>query len=596
MTGDRTGDPNPAGTEVPPGEPPKDRAEEADGTPQGSAEGAPEAATPEADTPSAGGGGGRRRTIAARAVTTLAFLLVLLALVAPNRLGRLTPEAFVRIPLEALVGVALVLVLPAWGRRVVVVLSGAAIGLLVIVKLFDMGFFAVLDRQFDPVFDSSFFRPAMDVLTESVGRAGAIGAVIAAVVLAVAVLVLMTLSVRRLTRLAARHQGRSIRAVAVLGVVWVACAALGAQLVPGMPIAARDFGRLRLLGTGLQDQRAFAAETAVDDFRDTPAGELLTSLRGKDVIVAFVESYGRDAIEDPRYAPQVGAVLDDGTRRLRAAGFGSRSAFLTSPTSGAGSWLSHSTLLSGVWIDNQRRYRNLVTSDRLTLNGAFRRAGWRTVGVMPGVTREWPEAEFFDFDHIYNRWNMGYRGPRFSLVGGQPDQYTLAAFERYERDNKDRAPVMAEIPLVSSHSPWTPIPRLLDWDDLGDGTVFGPIAKAGAKPKAVWRDPARVRTAYRRSIEYTLSTLVSYVQTHGDDDLVVVFVGDHQPAPLVTGGGAGRDVPITIVAKDRAVVDRVSGWGWHDGLKPGPKAPVWRMNTFRDRFLTAFGSRAHPRR
>jgi hypothetical protein len=48
-------------------------------------------------------------------------------------------------------------------------------------------------------------------------------------------------------------------------------------------------------------------------------------------------------------------------------------------------------------------------------------------------------------------------------------------------------------------------------------------------------------------------------------------------------------VPVTIVAKDPAVLDRISGWGWQHGLNPGPQAPVWRMDAFRDRFLTAFG-------
>ena len=75
---------------------------------------------------------------------------------------------------------------------------------------------------------------------------------------------------------------------------------------------------------------------------------------------------------------------------------------------------------------------------------------------------------------------------------------------------------------------------------------------------------------------------------------MLVFLGDHQPAPAVTGDGASWDVPITIVAKDRAVLDRISGWGWQDGLRPRAGAPVWRMNTFRDRFLTAFGSRPGP--
>ena len=70
---------------------------------------------------------------------------------------------------------------------------------------------------------------------------------------------------------------------------------------------------------------------------------------------------------------------------------------------------------------------------------------------------------------------------------------------------------------------------------------------------------------------------------------MLVFLGDHQPAPIVTGDNASRDVPITIVAKDQAVLDQIAGWGWTDGLKPDPKAPVWQMDEFRDRFLTAFG-------
>ena len=78
------------------------------------------------------------------------------------------------------------------------------------------------------------------------------------------------------------------------------------------------------------------------------------------MLVAFVESYGRDAVEDPEFAPQVDAVLDDGDRRLRAAGYAARSGFLTSPTFGGGSWLAHATLLSGLWIDNQQRHRDLL--------------------------------------------------------------------------------------------------------------------------------------------------------------------------------------------------------------------------------------------
>ncbi|MDN3355428.1 sulfatase [Actinomadura sp. DC4] len=545
-----------------------------------------------ADSPDAAG---RRHPVAGRVITVLACLFVLFALIAPNQITTLTPAAFVRIPLEGLLCVVLVLVLPARAKRIAAVPVGVILGLLAIVKVVDIGFSAVLARPFNLVFDWPLFGAGVQFLHASVGVAGAIGAAVVAVILALAVLVLMTLSIMRLTRLVVRHNARATGAVAVLGVAWVTCAALGAQLVPGVPVAGVATGRLLQVQRSLADRKTFAKESAVDAFAGTPDAQLLTGLRGKDVLLAFVESYGRNAIESPKYAPQVDAVLDAGSAQLRAAGFGSRSAFLTSPTAGGGSWLAHSTLLSGLWINNQQRYDSLVKSHRLTLSDAFRRAGWHTAAVMPGTTGAWPEASFYGYQQVYDRWTIGYRGPRFNW-GTPPDQFNLSAFQRLERAAPGHAPVMAELPLVTSHAPWAPTPSgLVDWNSVGDGSVFGPMAAAGDSPEAVWRSPGRVRTAYRKSIEYTLNALVSYVRTYGDDNLVLVFLGDHQPAPIVTGQDPNRDVPITIVAKDPKVLEKISGWGWQDGLRPGAKAPVWPMKALRDRFLTAFGTPATAR-
>lgn len=533
----------------------------------------------------------RWRRVVAWVITALAGLLVLIVLVAPNEFDRLTPGAFVRIPAEGLLGVVLVLVLPAKARRVVAAFGGVVLGLLAILKIMDIGFDAVFNRPFDLVLDWAFLGPAVDFLEVTIGRVGAIGAVVAAVVLVAVVVILTTLSVLRLTSVVARHRSAATRAVAVVAVAWITLA------VPGVPVASDSaaavvYHHARQVPASIHDLREFDAEAAVDTFGDASGEELLTALRGKDVVVAFVESYGRDAVEDPALAPQVGAVLDAGTRRLREAGFASRSAFLTSPTAGGGSWLAQATLLSGLWIDNQQRYRTLVTSDRLTLSGAFRRANWRTVGVMPGITRGWPEGGFFGYERIYTAGDIGYRGPKFGYAT-MPDQYALSAFERSEHATPERAPLMATIPLLSSHAPWAPTPRSIDWDDVGDGSVFNTMPAGGVGAEAILgRDPNQVRADYRRSIEYSLNTLVSYVETYGDDDLVLVFLGDHQPAQIVTGADASMDVPITIVARDPAVLDRIAGWNWEDGLKPGPQAPVWRMNAFRDQFLTAFGPRA----
>ncbi|MDT5036627.1 MAG: hypothetical protein QOE03_1812 [Micromonosporaceae bacterium] len=534
------------------------------------------------------------RRAAAQVITGLAVVLVFCALVGPNQLALLTPGAFVRIPMEGLVGVAVLLVLPPRARRVAAVLAGAALGLLTLVKVVDMGFYDVLDRPFDLVLDWILFGNAVDFLGKSVGRVVAIGAVVAAVLLVVAVLAFMTLSVRRLTRIVVRHRTNTIRVVAVLAVGWVVCAISGVQIVAGVPVASKSAAalvgdRVGAVHRGLLDEQAFRAEAARDAFAATPSEQLLTALRGKDVMITFVESYGVVALQDP----QVNAVLNAGTQQLDAAGFRSRSAYLTSPTFGGASWLAQSTLLSGLWIDNQQRYRNLVTSDRMSLNAAFHRAHWRTVGVQPAVNRAWPEGGYYGFDQLYTSLNTAYKGPTFSF-SSLPDQYSLSAFQADERAKTPHAPVMADIALLSSHAPWVPLPRMVDWNSVGDGTVYTGMPAQGTQPDVAWRDRSGIRAAYLHSIQYSLSALISYLKTYGDDNLVVVFLGDHQPAPIVTGDGASHDVPITIVARDQSVLDRISGWGWTAGLKPGLAAPVWRMDSFRDRFLTAFGPPGRP--
>jgi len=534
------------------------------------------------------------RTAVGGVASVLAFLLVWLALVAPTEMGRFTLSAFIRIPVEGLVFIALVVVLPWRATRIVAAFVGVGLGLLTLLKIINMGFFATLDRPFNPLTDWSYFGHAESLLGDSIGGDAAIAAVVVGAVSGGALLVAITLSVLRLARLASRNQARSIGAVTALGVVWVAFAVSGALLVPGAPIASTSaaglaYDQVRGIFTGLQDRKSLTEAIADDPWGEVAGDDLLTRLRGKDVVIAFVESYGRVAVQDSAFSPQVNALLDAGTRRLRESGFSSRSAFLTSPTFGGISWLAHSTLQSGLWIDNQGSYNQLVESDRFTLSSAFARAGWRTVGDVPSNQWDWPEGKsFYHYDQIYDSRNVGYRGPNFSYAS-MPDQYVLSAFQHLELAPPHRVPVMAEIDLVSSHTPWAPLPRMVDWSKVGDGSVFDGMPARGESPNVVWRDATQVKAAYAQSIKYSLRAVVSFVQMYANNNLVLILVGDHQPATIVTGENVSHDVPVTIIAHDTDVLDRISSWGWHDGLRPGAHAPVWPMDAFRDRFLTAFG-------
>jgi hypothetical protein len=529
--------------------------------------------------------------------TALAVALIWFALLAPNRPQFMSVATFARLPVEGLVFCALVVVAPPRWSRVVALVGGAVLGVLTVLRLFDLGFYSALDRPFNPISDWSYLGPASGVLRDSVGGDWVLVVTIALGLLVLGVLVGTPIAAVHLRGIARRHRAVTLRGCAALGAVWVLLAAVGLHVGAAPPVASSSaagfaVGEVQLVRSAIRDRAVFETELAGPDrFRTIPGTQLLSGLAGKDVIIAFVESYGRVAVQGSPIASDVDAALREGTEQLRANGFAARSAFLTSPTFGGISWLAHSTLQSGLWVDSQDRYDQLIDSQRFTLSDAFRKAGWRTVADVPSNRGDWPAGRsFYHYEQLYDRTNVGYAGPPFSYAA-MPDQYILSAFNRLELQPQGRRPVMAEIDLVSSHVPWAPLPSLVPWDSIGDGSIYAPMPAAGQTASEVWRSDGALRTAYGESIRYSIQSLISFVENADDPNLVLVMLGDHQPSTAVTGWNATHDVPVSIVAADPAVLDRIDGWGWQDGLLPDPQAPVWKMDAFRDHFLTAYSTR-----
>ena len=209
---------------------------------------------------------------------------------------------------------------------------------------------------------------------------------------------------------------------------------------------------------------------------------------------------------------------------------------------------------SGTWIDSQRRYNELVASKRVTLTTAFARAGWRTVADVPSDTRDWPEGtSFYHYSKIYDRRNLGYHGPKYGFAA-MPDQYVLLALQRFELSKQNRPPIFSEIDLVSSHTPWTRIPPFIPWNRVGNGSIFNrlPIDRSGL---------GDTQQGYSTSIKYTMRTLISFVTHYGNKNTVLIVLGDHQPSRVVSGS-PGHDVPVSIIAKDPAVMKQISNWDW----------------------------------
>jgi hypothetical protein len=87
-----------------------------------------------------------------------------------------------------------------------------------------------------------------------------------------------------------------------------------------------------------------------------------------------------------------------------------------------------------------------------------------------------------------------------------------------------------------------------------------------------------------------MQALTSWVTELNDPNLVLILLGDEQPASPITSPGASHEVPISIVARDPSVFRQIASWHWQDGLLPGHFAPLESMGAFRNRFLGAFST------
>jgi hypothetical protein len=340
----------------------------------------------------------------------------------------------------------------------------------------------------------------------------------------------------------------------------------------------------------LDERERFSAELAAAPDSYSGAGAGLDTLVDRNVVLAFIESYGVSALYDPPFSPLILSRLDLLEKRMADAGLGLATGTLMAPTQGGESWFSHGSLLSGLWLDNQLRYDLMLASGRETLIDDFRRAGHRTVALMPAISLAWPEGERLGYDQIFSSQNIDYAGPPLNWVT-MPDQFTWSFLQHtiLPPDEDDARPVFAEIGLISSHAPWTPILSVLDdWDSIGDGSVFAPWENAGELPDELWRDMDRVREHYALSVDYALDAMTSYAERYVDDQTFLIVLGDHQAAPVIIGHEADRAVPMHVFSRDPALLQPFLDWGFQSGALPDPDQPPPGMDTFRDWFIRAF--------
>ena len=120
--------------------------------------------------------------------------------------------------------------------------------------------------------------------------------------------------------------------------------------MPGIWVA-RDQVRHFVRMLGERERFETEMEAAPASYAERPG--LLAALEGRDVILAFLESYGVSALDDPRYSPVVLPGLQRLYEQVTGAGLHIATGTLVAPSQGGQSWLGHGSVLSGLWVDNQ---------------------------------------------------------------------------------------------------------------------------------------------------------------------------------------------------------------------------------------------------
>jgi sulfatase-like protein len=410
---------------------------------------------------------------------------------------------------------------------------------------------ALFGRDINLYWDLRFIPDVVSLLAKAAHAWLVIGVALAVIGVVAVLYIVLRWALGRVAEAAHdRHERIAIAAAAFL------------VLVPGIHIARPvTFTYARQVSVAI---RAMAGQTSV------PPSPAMTSnlarVRDADVYLIFLESYGAVTFDRPEFAGGLARSREAFEQAIQDTHRDVVSAFVESPTFGGNSWLAHISLMSGVEVRDPDVNAMLMAQKRDTIVTNFKREGYRTIALMPGLWQAWPEGGFYTFDDIYGGERLDYRGPPFGWFD-IPDEFALAKFDALEAGKPARPPLFMFFPTISTHTPFRPTPPYqADWTRmLTDRPFDQPALDRSFDEQADW---LHLGPSYVDAMTYTYATLSGYLRAHANRDLVLILLGDHQPPALVSGEGAPWDVPVHIITSRGDVLDALVAKGFRRGLTP----------------------------
>jgi len=451
------------------------------------------------------------------------------------------------------------------GRRAIAVLTGVFL-LMVIGRYAEVTVPAWFGRKVNLYWDAQHLPKFLDVASQDLAWWQIVGIVAAAI----AGFWFLTRLIRVCIEVLAEHAAPYALRSPIALIVTIAC--LGLVAANFMKVeAALPYVSAPVFPVYKRQAHLLAASIFPSHFQSAlpespPLDSDLTVLGGAEVKVVFLESYGATTYE----RDDLFKVIHPGRQRLEQAanaqGRQVLSAFVKAAAFGGASDLSHLSFLSGIDLTDPIRHDLLITTNRPTILDTFEQAGYRTIGLYPAMSWDWPEVSFYDFDHYHDAPSLNYRGPKFGLWW-LPDQFSMARIDEMYPPDPDGKPRFLFYPTITTHIPFRPTPPYQpDWSRVTSDKPYSDEATAKAMADAI--DWHGLFQGYINTIEYTFNWLAGYQALPQPRESVLILLGDHQPAGGITGPNATWNVPVHIITSNQTIAERLRLHGFSNGVNP----------------------------
>lgn len=282
----------------------------------------------------------------------------------------------------------------------------------------------------------------------------------------------------------------------------------------------------------------------------------------------FVESYGSYFFNEPSLKHNSWDIFNTFQKKLSEDNWSCVSNFSKSPTTGGQSWLSYSSMLYGLFIEDNTYFENYLNDPEFyqsnSLLKTLKNSGYTNYNLNPikpisGVDVPYEQMRKF---YCIDRWvlneTMGYRGDVFGWGDCPPDQYSMNFM--MELIEKEKATPYTYFYLTkNSHSPFI-TPSLVDnWRDLDLTNGSSHIHKGFLKQPA--------KEDYAKAIAYELENLNRFIGDHGKEKDIFLIMGDHQPPMLSDPGVYGHDTPVHLISKNKEFLETFAEYGFQTNLK-----------------------------